>query len=220
MGCSASKAGAAEPVPVPVPGDADDAPADPKDVKLTALPVGIGDESPFSMSRHGTVQGLVSPYLRSRLDGPLPPAKKACDAFVLDPKAAPCLDCGKGWLMATVSEGEHAGFPYFFSSDGTTSWQRPAGKKEAPEPTCLTCGCLKAAHSPCLDYQVNMSAAVFGECNCGFTKEVHLAGAFVKDKVSPRKSRELCHIIPRKAYCDCERYEVNLESLNFGECKW
>lgn len=75
---------------------------------------------------------------------------------------------------------------------------------------------------PCEEYRVNMEAANFGECMCGWPKADHATSAFVKKKktLAPTKvdSADLRNRFVKKAYCPCTAYRVNLESENFGEC--
>ncbi|KAL1499445.1 hypothetical protein AB1Y20_011649 [Prymnesium parvum] len=180
----------------------------------------------------------------------LPPAPPTpCETYRDDANATPCLDCPPGWLTRTATEGEKNGCTYYFCSELCVSqWDAPSGApKPSAELTC-TCGCLKSAHKvcaewnprpdtkpltcncgflkedhrPCHTYRVNMSAANFGECKCGFAKDVHDADAFAsggKAKRQDRTSKELRDGFAHKEYADCPNYTVNLQSANFGECK-
>ena len=75
---------------------------------------------------------------------------------------------------------------------------------------------------PCDEYSVNMNAANFGECMCGWPKADHATSAFVKKRqtLAPTKvnSADLRNRFVKKAYCPCTAYRVNLQSENFGEC--
>jgi len=179
---------------------------------------------------------------------PEPPAAPVvCGAYVLDSSADTCLSCPAGWRMLTAKDGKKAGTPYFFAETGTSQWARPSGTaKEEAEATC-TCGRLKSAHvvcddcdpqlatdpitcacgfpkemhKPCSHYRVNMSAANFGDCKCGFGKDEHSAAAFskaAKKELVKKGSAELRGEMVQKQYADCPKYCVNLESGNFGEC--
>jgi len=178
-----------------------------------------------------------------------PPAPIPCDTYKLDEEAAQCLNCPAGWLMGRETQGKKAGTSYFYTcSPCGSQWKMPPGDaKTAPEPTC-TCGALKTAHtvcgewdpqpgtepptcrcgftkddhSPCMNYRVNVAAENFGDCKCGFPKDAHEAAAFVggaKAKKQERNSSDLREKMSQKKYADCPKYEVNLESANFGECK-
>lgn len=148
-----------------------------------------------------------------------------------------------------METGERAGTEFFFSSKlSICQWARPSGSpKSAAEDTC-NCGCLKTAHSvceewrpqpgsepltcvcgfvmddhkPCQNYRVNTAAANFGDCKCGFAKDMHGAAAFASTgkhkKMEHRSSKDLLEEMTHKVYANCASYTVNLESANFGEC--
>lgn len=115
----------------------------------------------------------VKPTIRDSEPEPEPPvAPTVCKVFVLDEDAEPCLDCPLGWLKATATEGKKAGSSYYYSLDGTSVWVRPEGTKEAAEPTCKSCGCLKAAHAAC-DTWAPQPGTYPPTCTCGFGEEDH-----------------------------------------------
>ena len=76
----------------------------------------------------------------------------------------------------------------------------------------------------CCNYRVNMKADNFGECLCGWMKASHSEDALatglckVADSalVSPGT---LQRKFVQKEHAVCTRYEVNMGSINFGECK-
>jgi hypothetical protein len=74
----------------------------------------------------------------------------------------------------------------------------------------------------CDNYRVNMQAEEFGQCMCGWAKAAHTPEALAKKgkKEAMRKvgSQELRDKFVKKEKCSCERYEVNMQSANFGEC--
>jgi len=75
---------------------------------------------------------------------------------------------------------------------------------------------------PCGTYQLNLNAKNFGECACGWAKADHTADAFKpKAKMLPltkRTSVELRATFVQKQHTGCAKYQVNLQSANFGEC--
>jgi len=194
-----------------------------------------------------TADVVLAPPPEPEPNPPPPPAP--CDTYKEDCGAPACLGCPPGWLSRTATEGQNAGTVYYFCcAEGVSQWACPAGApKASAEPTCGVCGTLKSAHSvcgewdpqpgsepltcrcgfvkedhkPCLNYRVNMSAANFGDCKCGFPKDMHDMAAFAsgaKPKKTERSSKELRDEYTRKQYADCAKYTVNLESANFGEC--
>ena len=75
----------------------------------------------------------------------------------------------------------------------------------------------------CGNYRVNMQAETFGECMCGWPKSAHTAEALAKkvdEKVEVKRvnSEDLRGKLQAKHTCSCERYVVNMQSDNFGEC--
>lgn len=78
---------------------------------------------------------------------------------------------------------------------------------------------------PCNNYRVNMAAATFATCFCGWAKAAHSEEALAcgrrstkKDLasfVSPTALRE--RFIQREL-ATCKVYRVNMNSINFGEC--
>lgn len=174
-----------------------------------------------------------------------PAAPTVCDTYHFDEDAPTCLDCGEGWLSRTASTGK-PGVVYYYSAAGASQWACPPGApKTKAEATCAcgmlrsahraccawkptgtvpqtcSCGFTKEEHSPCMEYRVNMQAENFGDCKCGFAKDMHVKEAFAggaKKKREERNSKDLRDEMNHKTYADCAVYRVNLASGNFGEC--
>ena len=83
---------------------------------------------------------------------------------------------------------------------------------------------------PCSVYQINMAAGTFGECQCGWAKAVHSASALTAGRQSNDRqlatkldkrltSEELHATFAQRKLSTCVKYEVNMQSINFGECK-
>lgn len=75
----------------------------------------------------------------------------------------------------------------------------------------------------CSEYRVNMQAEKFGECVCGWPKAAHSAESLAAKKETSKRhkrvgSGELRGKMVQKGFCACERYVVDMESANFGQC--
>ena len=81
---------------------------------------------------------------------------------------------------------------------------------------------------PCMNYRVNMKAEEFGTCMCGWPKKDHTPEALAKkatEHKSPKKIvsdnvlRDRMMDSPlRSGKCACERYQVNMQAVEFGQC--
>ena len=77
--------------------------------------------------------------------------------------------------------------------------------------------------TPCNNYRINMSAENFGDCVCGFPKLSHskaaISRAAAKDSGGKKMDDEAIQKkMLQREKAPCKRYQVNLQSANFGEC--
>ena len=76
---------------------------------------------------------------------------------------------------------------------------------------------------PCDAYCVNTKAKAFGMCNCGWPKSSHSEAAL--EAAAETKAQALLSPgtvmkkFVKKERAECTKYEVNMTSVNFGECK-
>ena len=74
----------------------------------------------------------------------------------------------------------------------------------------------------CDNYRINMQAETFGECMCGWPKADHSKEALSKQAAPKEKalrnSEDLRNRMVKRELAKCEKYVVNLQSANFGEC--
>lgn len=73
---------------------------------------------------------------------------------------------------------------------------------------------------PCKRYRVNVSAANFGDCICGWPKAAHSAAALDSKAATGKRrdSKELKARQIKKDIADCEKYVINMEAATFGDC--
>lgn len=173
-----------------------------------------------------------------------PAAPKACVTF-RQGDADTCPELPAGWLKSQGDcKGESRRY-YYCCGQGQSSWVQPdgAGKGEG-DTICSMCSVLKSdhavcgewkpqadglcdcgfpkdVHTPCDQYRVDIAAENFGDCKCGFGKDLHAATAFsggFKVPTEKRNSADVRAGFVQKEYAQCEKYRVNLNSANFGEC--
>ena len=76
---------------------------------------------------------------------------------------------------------------------------------------------------PCDAYCVNTKAKAFGMCNCGWPKSSHSEAAL--EAAAETKAQALLSPgtvmkkFVKQERAECTKYEVNMTSVNFGECK-
>ena len=85
---------------------------------------------------------------------------------------------------------------------------------------------------PCTTYRVNMKAESFGDCFCGWSRAAHsdealsgraangdaAAGGRAQPKKKLRDEADLAKTFAKKELSTCQRYEVNMNAANVGEC--
>ena len=76
---------------------------------------------------------------------------------------------------------------------------------------------------PCEAYRINMKAASFGDCMCGWPKAAHSSEAIAlkacaSAKFNPLASPELRKAFVQRERAPCVKYVVNLEGRVQGEC--
>ena len=94
------------------------------------------------------------------------------------------------------------------------------GERDSAE---VRAGFVQKEFVECKKYVVNMESANFGECVCGAKRDDHSPAALAAatkggPKHGQRNSADVRGGFLQKEYCACEKYVVNMESANFGEC--
>lgn len=162
-----------------------------------------------------------------------------CDTFEVSPFKGVCGTCGNlrdvhmpcavyrvnlqaenfGDCMCTFPKAEH-------SKESLT--KALAGKKGTTRRNSgdVRAGFVQKQYCDCKRYRVNLASSNFGECMCGRPKAEHSPEALAENADAGsmagntrRDSKELRSTFVQKEKADCPKFEPNLETGAYGECK-